>query len=669
MTVGLAPGSAASPFPSDLLTVKAGTPTGLRNNVQSESLIFEALVNHNDGWAPNGAIRMHFSSGVTDASLPLTVTASTEAAAAIQLVDTQTWERAPFKIKRGMQPDRIYLIPFRPLLEERRYAIVVRDTLQPIEANCARRNADFAALLRGQKVAGVQEHVARSVREVFAGIRAHEAELGYQAENVLLAVPYTTQSITRELLAKRELVIANPITAFTVKSYPALMTDGSFNPELEAIFPGLPSDLEFGKDAKLDNVSHIVLGYFQSADYRNECEIAWGYYTWEPTVQCDSTLQFLLALPKLSAVRPELRGTIDATGRFPVVVFGHGLTACKETALAVVNTFAEYGLAVVGIDVVEHGTRNFNESTGLPNDPYDGCGETLPGASTSISEGLRIIRGAQPELARDNFRQTALDEIQLLQMLVTEVERNYVADATDASDTLGKLQVEKFGYIGQSLGGIIGTLFVTAEPRISAAVLNVPGGGLGDFVLAIDRDDVGATDPKDMDVLPEGLYMETLAAVQNIIGPADSLYWAPYAAGATSSAFREAVYKNILLQQGQEDEVMPAYLTQNLARAFGTASVTPVLYPTEGLEEVDPPYRGAGPSTLALQQFKVPAIAEDDPCRKAVPKCKDWDAHYMLSMSNDPRVAQAVQHQAAHFLWTGLFEDKAEVIDGYSVLP
>ena len=36
------------------------------------------------------------------------------------------------------------------------------------------------------------------------------------------------------------------------------------------------------------------------------------------------------------------------------------------------------------------------------------------------------------------------------------------------------------------------------------------------------------------------------------------------------------------------------------------------------------------------------------------------------SIGNDPKLALAVQHQAAHFLWTGLFEEKAEVIDGYT---
>jgi pimeloyl-ACP methyl ester carboxylesterase len=650
LTAVPADGAAASPFPSDLFTRPAETPTGLQNDVHHQDVLFEALVNHQDGWAPHGPIRIIFSGGVNAASLPRTVTESTRPEAAIQLVDTVTLLRAPFRLVPGNEADRVYLIPFKPLLEERRYAIVVRKTVQPALAACTARSAVYAAVLAGRPPAGLAPHAAAALRDVYAVLADGAAALGFPAASIALAVPYTTESITRDLIVKRELVTAAPITAFTITSYPALETDGSFNHTLEARFPSLPADLKFGVDAKLDNVARIVLGNFKSADYRNECHLAWGYYVWMPEVQCESTLEFLLTLPKLSAIRPEYRARVLATGSFPVIVFGHGLTACKETLLAVVNTFAEYGFAVAGIDVVEHGTRNFNAATGLPNDPLDSCGET-------IREGLRIMRAAQPELARDNFRQTALDEIQFVHMLASNPTLNYLA--ADTGDTYGKLQVETFGYIGQSLGGMIGTAFATVEPRLTTAVLNVPGGGIADFIVAADED---ATAPTDVELLPEGLFLEALAAVQVVIGPADPLYYAPYAVAATPPARKAQAHKHFLLQQGTNDDVMPAYLTENLARAMGAVLVTPVQHPAEGLPAVKPPYRGAGEVTVALQQYEIKLRAENDPR-------KDWSGHYFLSMANDPRVVQAAQHQAARFLWTGLFEKKAEVIDGFTLVP
>lgn len=652
LTGELAAGTAASPYPSDLYTVEAGTPTGLRNDVSKQGLLFEALVNHADGWAPHGAIRILFSGGVTGDTLPLTVTASTQPDAAIQLIDTQTHERMPFRLFRGNEADRFYLLPFGTLLEERRYAVVVRDNAQPIVGGCLRRNTDFARILRGDDPAGFRAHATAAMREIYTDFKAHAADLGFDAASIALLAPYTTQSVTRDLIALREEVTAAPITAFTLKSYPA-MVSGAFNPDLAAIFPPLPSGLEFGVDAKLDNVAHIVLGYFKSQDYRKDCAVAFGEYLWQPTPQCEDTLQFLLTIPKRSAIRAEYRAKVDAEGKYPVIIFGHGLTACKETALAVVNVFAEYGFAVAGIDVVEHGTRNYNPTTGQPNDPLDGCGET-------IREGLRILRGAQPELARDNFRQTALDEIQFVHMLASNPTRDYLADATDTSDSYGYLQTEEFGYIGQSLGGIIGTAFATVEPRVTTAVLNVPGGGLADFVLAAQPE---ARYPWRVELLPEGMYWEALAAVQVIIGPADALYYAPYAARETPpSAGKGWTHTNMLLQQGWEDEVMPAHLTENLARALGAVNVAPVMYPADGVPEVKPPYVGKGDVTLALQQYYVPPQPEGS-------NKKDWDAHYMLSIANDHRLVEANQHQAARFLWTGLFEDKAEVIDGYTLVP
>lgn len=645
-------GTAASPYPSDLFTVAADTPTGLRNAVAKQGVLFEELVNHQDGWAPHGAIRVRFSGGVTGDALPLTVTASTQPEAAIQLVDTKTYRRMPFRLFRGNEADRFYLLPFGTLLEERRYAIVVRNNVQPLAGGCVTRNGDFARILGGEDPAGFRPHVTQAMRELYADFAGHEAELGFDAASIALLVPYTTLSVTRDLIALREAVIAAPITAFTLASYPAIVS-GAFNPALEAIFPPLPSGLKFGVDAKLDNVSHIVLGYFKSLDYRKDCDIAFGTFLWQPGPQCENTLQFLLTIPKRSAIRAEYRAKVDAAGTYPVIIFGHGLTACKETALAVVNVFAEYGFAVAGIDVVEHGTRNFNPATGQPNDPLDGCGET-------IREGLRIIRGAQPEIARDNFRQTALDEIQFVHMLASNPTLDYLADATDTSDAYGFLQTEKFGYIGQSLGGMIGTAFATVEPRVTAAVLNVPGGGIADFVVAADED---ARYPWRVELLPEGMFWEALAAVQVIIGPADPLYYAPYAATEIPpSAGKGWTHTNMLLQQGWEDEVMPAHLTENLARAFGAVNVAPVMYPADGVPEVKPPFVGTGDVTLALQQYYVP------PQPKGSGK-KDWDAHYMLSIANDMRVRDANQHQAARFLWTGLFEKKAEVIDGYTLVP
>jgi hypothetical protein len=298
-------------------------------------------------------------------------------------------------------------------------------------------------------------------------------------------------------------------------------------------------------------------------------------------------------------------------------------------------------MATIGIDVVEHGSRNHS-------DPGDTCGET-------ILEGLRILRFVEPDIGRDNLRQSVLDQMQLVQMMAGHPEMNYLPD-TAATDTLPNLQVENIGYIGQSLGGMMGMMLTALEPRIGTSVLNVPGGGLADFIVSITKD---AKSPDDVN-WPDGYKWENLAAVQAVFGSADPLYYAPYASWATPAALTKQVRKNILLQQGTDDEVMPAYLTQNLARALKGVQMAPVQYPTEGLAVKKSPYIADDDVTIALQQFYVKPRPEGDPK-------KDWNAHYMLSVANYPELVTAVQQQAARYLWTGLIHGKAQVTFKYSI--
>ncbi len=620
----------ASPFPSDIYTVEADTPTGLRNATPRQGLLMEPSVNNGDGWAPHGPIRVEFNVEVDVESLPQTVTASTEADASLQLVALDTLKRVPFRIKhgQGVEPTRVYLVPFTPLREETTYAIVVQKGIRPSTGgNCTSASPTFASVLAGDD-AGIPAHAAASIRESVTRLTG-DKENGIQRSRLLLVAPYTTQSITRGLFERRAQVTASPIDPYGIEVFPALVTGGEFNPVLKARFPSLPSGLQFGVHAKLDNVAYVVLGNFDATDYQKNDK-------WSSAPQGTESLEFLLALPKLDAVEEPYRSALGSPARFPLVVFGHGLTACKETLLGVANTFARYGLAVGGIDVIEHGTRI--------TDPFDSCG-------SGISEGMRFIRFADVEIARDNFRQTVLDEIQFVHMLASLPERDFLESLGTVTESTGRLKLDEIGYIGQSLGGILGTLLTTVEPRITASVLNVPGGGLTDFAVLADEN---AYSPLDL-AFPDGLLFESMAGLQAVLGPADPLYYAPYATGLTPPTFAEQRPKNVLVQQGMEDGIVPNYLTENLGRALGAVQIEPVARAIEGRPSVTPPWRGEGEVTVAHQQYVMP-----EPNMFAG---KNWDPHYLLILGHEP-IVQAAQHQAARFLWTGIVEGKAEVIDG-----
>jgi hypothetical protein len=84
---------------------------------------------------------------------------------------------------------------------------------------------------------------------------------------------------------------------------------------------------------------------------------------------------------------------------------------------------------------------------------------------------------------RDNFRQQVIDLSQLVRVLKSTATTNLTAQASALEKTTIALDTTKLGYVGQSLGGILGTLFDAVSPDVTNVVLNVPGGALPQIIL------------------------------------------------------------------------------------------------------------------------------------------------------------------------------------------
>ena len=52
------------------------------------------------------------------------------------------------------------------------------------------------------------------------------------------------------------------------------------------------------------------------------------------------------------------RAEIGLEPPFPLVLFQHASTVCKETVVAIAGTLSRYGLATIGIDIFSHGSRS-----------------------------------------------------------------------------------------------------------------------------------------------------------------------------------------------------------------------------------------------------------------------------------------------------------------------
>ncbi|MDQ3365359.1 MAG: Ig-like domain-containing protein [Myxococcota bacterium] len=186
-------------------------------------------------------------------------------------------------------------------------------------------------------------------------------------------------------------------------------------------------------------------------------------------------------------------------GPMPVVIFGHGLVTERRFVLAVAGQLAGKGFASIAIDFPYHGTRTYcakggpvsviNPTTGTPASL-----EPCAGGSTCNELGRCVdASGLGNQLAKwpildlpiasgavfTDVNHIASTKDHFLQALVDLGALDRALRKGDWAPLLGRaVDTSRIYYTGQSLGGIMGALFLGTSPDISRAVLNVPGADL-----------------------------------------------------------------------------------------------------------------------------------------------------------------------------------------------
>jgi dienelactone hydrolase len=313
-----------------------------------------------------------------------------------------------------------------------------------------------------------------------------------------------------------------------------------------------------------------------------------------------------------------------------VTIFGHGLRGNHQHALAIANTLAATGRATIAIDAVKHGERStcvgsavlFQSTTpGATDDAacfdptkqqcdrepasptYGRCiartGVTTPAAcdhtnamadltcsaagqgrcldndvceggtfrkntdgSVTIS-GWNMLDLANFFVTRDNFRHQALDLAQVTRVLQGGMNASLSSEGVTVDGT-------RIDYVGQSLGGMLGTLYTAVSPDVHSVVLNVPGGRL---TQVLDE----ATDPNFVAMrtalysalaskgMPQGTpaFDTFVRSGQWIVDPGDPVNYSWYVMnGSQVPADRKA-----LVQYITRDAIVPNSTTQALLDA------------------------------------------------------------------------------------------------------
>jgi len=542
--------SAPQTFPDDALTrASEERVTGLQLQVASlpwvegQSDFVQRLMSdldQLDGWGINAGVMMRFSEPIS--GLPSgPETGAPDSAVLLVRADGQDepplYPRQVAVERRAIEGGKTQIFePMRPLKPATRYALVIRQLSEGDlgEGACLAQGPDVQALLQGE--ADDDRH-AYSLSE---GLAEAIEVTGVPPSQVAAVTLFTTQSEPLLSFKIAEHIRAQP---YAWHDEPTCEPDGDY--------------------------LTLCTRSFMANDYRGEGVIRGAspkgahlikVYFWKPKNRVDER---------------------------PVVLYGHGIGGDVTNGYGVLEMLKEEPISLIAIDAVAHG-----EHPDAPEGSGDTSFQTVLNffALNVASQSIESLK------ARDNFRQSTFEKLQLIELLHQDPDLN--------ADGRADLDVAKVAYYGLSLGGIMGVELLALEPRVSAGLLTVPGARL-------------------VSVLTEGSIIEGfLPIIHRLVGGEEAFdAFTPLAQvlidGADPGSFAPMVLHHrlddaspphVLMQMAIDDETVPNASNRALARGLGLPHVGPEFQEVGLLERAEAPASlnvtaGTSERTVGLFQY------------------------------------------------------------------
>ncbi len=447
---------------------------------------------------------------------------------------------------------------------------------------------------------------AESLRQITATMEGAAAAYGINPDDIVLSWTVQTQGVSPTLRLLRNFTQPAPVSVL-----PSGMDTGM-------VFPGQSpgfADISIGV---------ITLPYYLGIP-TDDNPGAPLFENWEappcgmvptcaglplPMVDLESTNLTVanpIPVPTGSVTVPLLIGTPSAASGhtkpengWPVVIYAHGITRNRTDALAIMDSIAAAGYAVVAMDHPLHGVVPEVEPNialfKIDNHPVFGAiasertfeidffnNETNlpPGDEVPDRSGQSYFNAVNLQAARDNLRQSQADLFVLAATLP-----NISVDFDQVPD----FDMSNVGFVSHSYGVFIGVPFLAVqntegfEPQIKFAYLNSGG------ALLLRTGEAGAFG-EDIRALLAGAGIEPgspefeqwMTAGQTVIGSADS---ASYAAEA---AAKMPILNNTVI----DDLTVPNFVpgqpmggNEGLTRLLGLESFDSTQMNPEGLRSV-----------------------------------------------------------------------------------
>lgn len=265
---------------------------------------------------------------------------------------------------------------------------------------------------------------------------------------------------------------------------------------------------------------------------------------------------------------------------WPVLIFQHGITGDRSQVFALADTLAQANFVVAAIDQPLHGvvstTSPLYQAANERHFNLDVVNNTsgATGADGAIDpSGTHFINLSSLLTSRDNLRQAAADLIALSRSL---------PNLELTGDTTPDIDPTRIHFLGHSLGGIVGTVFlgVTSGTQVPTATLAMPGGEIAQLL----RDSASFGPRINAALAAQGiqpgttLYNQFFRDAQTAVDSGDSINYAAAAAAARPIHLIQVVGGDAVLP----DQVIPNSATQRLIDRLGLTKVTTTSPVTRG---------------------------------------------------------------------------------------
>jgi hypothetical protein len=538
------------PWPSNTFTVTDdATATGLRLAVNVDSLPHKDRVgylNRADGFSRIGGLMVGFDGELDPTRISYEPAASLEPDASFFVLDAQPdtpeyGTRIPIRTETrdasvvGQTRTGLIGRPARPFAAAHDHVAVVLDSIGSSDAPEAVRIA------LGLDPASTSAEKASYAYH--APIRKLLTEQGIDPEHVVRVWDFTTRSAGDPTFRMHSMMDALDAAQGDL----AVAIDSVVvpsNPDIAAIVRGRLT----GAPGFLDGD-----GWFVLDDEGN------------PEITGPADIEFRMMIPG---------GTTD----YPVALYGHG-TGGDVTDPSFDEELGANGIAKLAI--------RFDGWTG------DDFATTLLGFSQILGGSEKSTCGLLQALAGGTVLLSSLDGALGDALVAPEL-------GGQPNPLLGrKPDTTRVAWVGGSMGGTMGAVMVSADPRLHIAVLNVPGAGWTHMIPYSIFWDAGLESVL-RDSYPDPLDMhEGLVMSQGSWDEVDGAAWADEAVAAGGV---------FLMQESIGDPVLPNIGTDLLANALHAQLITPDISPIDGIGTTAGPV-GAG---AALEQFRVPDTGQYD---------------------------------------------------------